>query len=236
MIYDFTNTSIVIPFYQAYNSIRFVITQCLALDPNIGIIIVDDGSEPPLILSSDNSRIQILRNETNSGKGVSLQKGIDFAFSNNKNAVICIDADGQHPVEKIKDILEFANSSDVDLILGNRINRLFNMPIDRVLSNLFSSVLLSVITFRHLPDVQCGFRFIALKRWKQLNCNTKRFEWESQVLLQAIWNRWRIAFIPIPTLYLHLDKSNIQRWSDTIRFLKMVFSECWKYYFRREYL
>lgn len=234
MKYDFSNTPIVIPFYQCHSTIHGLIDACLSLDKNSQIIIVDDGSQPPLTLTKDVSNVILLRNEKNLGKGASLQKAIDYAFHQNKSAVICMDADGQHSVDHLVNFFNYANQNEVDLLIGNRVKRFLKMPIDRYLSNLFSSIVLSVILLRFLPDVQCGYRFIALNKWAQLKCDTSRFEWEGQVILQAAWNNWNIAFIPIPTLYFNVEKSQIRRLGDTFRYIKMVVSECWKRFFPRD--
>lgn len=225
MKYNFENISLVIPTNQSYDTLCNLFDQCFQLSSKVSLIVVDDGSNPPIVLKGTHSSIVLIRNSLNLGKGASLKIGIEKAISLRKQGVVCLDADGQHPPELIPKFLKFANDNQSDLVIGNRLNRLKFMPIDRWLSNTFTSLFLSILTFKHLPDIQCGFRFISLTQWNSIKADTNGFEWEVQFLIQAIKHKWNIAFLPIPTVYLKIGKSSIRKVHDTALFLKMMYKE-----------
>lgn len=56
----------------------------------------------------------------NLGVGGALQCGFNYAVRNNFEAVIQLDADGQHPVDVIPQLIDSANFSNADIVLGSR--------------------------------------------------------------------------------------------------------------------
>ncbi len=163
----------------------------------------------------------ILRLPINQGKGAALRLGFERLIADGFDAVITLDADGQHPPEFIPRFIALAEQSRADLVVGDRLSDMTGMPWDRRCSNRLSTFVMECIAFRKLHDVQCGFRWMRLSRWSELHVDGNRFDFEPQLILQGVWKKWRLAFVPIPTIYLHSD-SSIHRIPDTIRFLRMI--------------
>ena len=70
-----------------------------------GLTIVDDGSEPRVARELDriaeDPRVQLVRVPERLGKGAALRTGIAAALEHEPEAVLLLDADGQHPAESI---------------------------------------------------------------------------------------------------------------------------------------
>lgn len=106
------------------------------------VLYVDDGSvdATPAILKSlveNDSRIGLLRLSRNFGKDVALSAGLDHADS---DAVICLDADLQHPPEKIH-LLVDGWLEGYDVVYGVRQSRRDESLPRRTASRLFYKIL-----------------------------------------------------------------------------------------------
>src|SRR3989338_1111228 len=93
------------------------------------------------------------------------------------------------------------------------------MPRLRVITNRLMSRLLSKKTGQHIPDTQCGFRFIRTGLLAKMQLSTSRYEIESEMLIQAARLGSRIDSIPIKSIYSG-QASRINPFVDTLRFIR----------------
>ncbi|MCX7994831.1 MAG: glycosyltransferase family 2 protein [candidate division WOR-3 bacterium] len=216
---------VVIPAYNAEKSIGPLIEGLLALGfCREALIIVDDGSKDNTVMVAEGYKVDILRNNRNIGKGFSLNRGFQRAISKGLKKVFTIDADGQHRVADIKEFLKIKN--EYDLIIGTRLKNSPDMPFIRRLVNRVTSLVISLLSKRYIPDVQSGFRLIDLSIFNRIILKTKNFQTESELVYKAVKNGYRIGFVPIATLY-NSEKSYIMPVIDTIRFINMAVRFLW---------
>jgi glycosyltransferase involved in cell wall biosynthesis len=99
----------------------------------------------------------------NLGVGGALQCGFNYAIRNNFEAVIQLDADGQHPVDVIPKLIDSANFSNADIVLGSRfLHSTIGMEISK--SRRIAMWILRVFASRacktKISDSSSGFRLI----------------------------------------------------------------------------
>ena len=83
--------SLIIPIYNEERTLSALLKKLDRLGNNIEIIIIDDGSDDGTkIMLKNQKRLNVLRNESNIGKGASIKKGLEIA--KNKN-IILMDGD-----------------------------------------------------------------------------------------------------------------------------------------------
>ena len=87
---------------------------------------VDDGSEPATgarlaRLGAEHERVQILRHETNQGKGAAILPGIRATQRAGFTHALTVDADGQHPSKLIPAFIAVAQRRPDALIRGRPI-------------------------------------------------------------------------------------------------------------------
>lgn len=188
------------------------------------ILVVDDGSQPPIILPrTGRQRTTLIRHAHNRGKGAALKSGFHF-FLNRENVdvVVTLDADLQHPPEKIPEFLRSYQSGQFRLIGGYRPRSPRQMPLHRILSNSLTSLIISLLINQPVRDSQCGFRLIGTGILRELNLRENRFHLESELLIRAGWRKYKIGFVAIPTIYNN-QKSSIKNIADTLNFITMIF-------------
>lgn len=221
--------AILIPAYNEEKYIKKTIKRCLEILPDV--IVVDDGSKDLTYPIAKKAGALVLQHIINKGKGVALRTGFNHALDKNFHGVITIDADHQHNANEITKFIDFISSSkeDIDIILGNRMDNIKDMPWIRYIANKFTSWLISIRAGVKIPDVQSGFRYISKEVLKNVKTKTSRFETEPELVLRASLKGYKISSIPISTIYYKGIVSNVHPIKDAFMFLKMfVQSFFWK--------
>ena len=82
------------------------------------IIVVDDGSTDKTAACVQDTGIAVVRHDRNRGKGAALKTGFSVARTRKLKGVVTVDADRQHHVGEIANLLE--KRSEYDMIIGYR--------------------------------------------------------------------------------------------------------------------
>jgi len=214
--------AVILPAYNVSEKLRQTLATLLGVLKGAGeIIVVDDGSTDETAKVAREFKTVLLQHLENQGKGAALKTGFRYALSRGIRETVVLDADGQHDPRFVPKFLEMGRTGLFDLVLGVRNFDDGGMPRDRWLSNQLSSLVVSFFCGRRIPDSQCGYRFVHLGRYPFVPLRTKRFEFESELLIRYCQAGARIGFLRIPTIYKD-EPSSIRRLADTLRFLKML--------------
>ncbi len=95
------------------------------------------------------------------------------------------------------------------------------MPFVRKLTNRYMSWRISRACGQWIPDTQCGFRMIHREVLPRLFCESNNYDYETEMLLIAARAKFRIAAVPVSTVYGE-EKSKIHPVRDTIRFFQLM--------------
>jgi glycosyltransferase involved in cell wall biosynthesis len=217
----------IIPAWNEADRIGIIIEESKQFLP---VIVVDDGSSDETISVAEGAGATVVVHEENRGKGVALLTGFEYAFRHGFQAAITLDADGQHDPAEIPHFVRAYQEDLGDLIIGRRDFR--KMPLVRAFSNSFGSWLLSKVLASPILDNQSGYRLYSKNLVDALDPTAEGFEFEVEVIFQAVVKGLRIGWIPIRTIY-GIDKvSYFHPFHDSIKFLTTV----WKArQYRRQY-
>jgi glycosyltransferase involved in cell wall biosynthesis len=151
---------VVVPAYNEHSTVAQVVADITRLGHDC--LVVDDGSTDRTAEHARAAGADVLTLRTNRGVGGALQAGFRYAVEHGYDAVVQVDADGQHPVEHIGDLLEAAHHTGASLVVGNRFHRPCSYPISfprRRLIALFARLMSPHLGFRP-SDPTSGFRVI----------------------------------------------------------------------------
>ncbi len=213
--------SAIIPAYNVEKTISQVIYGVNQFIDLHDIIVIDDGSIDATGEKIKKTGVVLLKNISNKGKGFSLKKGYQYVVKKKYQAAICLDADLQHVPEDIPKFLDSFKKNNVDLILGSRMHDVSTMPWDRQFSNQTTSLLISLFTGLRVRDSQSGYRLIKTDVLRKINLVSNKYETESELLVKALKNKFKICHVPIRTIY-NDQPSHINRFVDAWRFVKIV--------------
>lgn len=185
------------------------------------VVVVDDGSTDATAAEARGAGAVVISHERNRGKGAALNTGFFHAREHGFEAVVTMDADGQHDPADIPALVEEYRRSGAQVVIGNRMGDPRRMPLVRRLTNRYMSWLLSRRMGQRMPDTQCGFRLYKLSALPVAIPASSRFAAESEILLLLARRGTRMSSAPIRVIYGD-EKSKIRPVRDTVRFVKML--------------
>lgn len=185
------------------------------------VVVVDDGSPDETAAAAERAGAVALRHQRNQGKGAAIQTGLDYLLGTVVEWFFLLDGDGQHDPAEIPQFLAVAERTGAELVVGNRMNDLSAMPLIRRWTNQFMSWQIGAVCGQRLPDSQCGFRLVRRELIPLLMKCSTGFDFETETLLLACRHGYRIAFVPIRTIYRD-ETSKIRPVRDTIRYFRLM--------------
>jgi glycosyltransferase involved in cell wall biosynthesis len=112
------NVLVVVPAFNEAASISNVINELRS--HHYHILVVSDGSTDLTTQVARANGARVLDLPINLGVGGALRAGFRFAVAENYSAVVQVDADGQHPINEITDLISAANAHQAHMVIGSR--------------------------------------------------------------------------------------------------------------------
>lgn len=227
---------IVIPCYKASGLINSVIQRIIDTTNKINniatikIYLINDCCPQNSWQEVDKKfDIKIIHHSRNLGVGYASKSGFYEALKDNCEAVIKIDADGQHPPEYLAEIIPFIISrseNEMFLLKGSRYcfrNRFTKIPIMRRIGSLILEPIARVgLNCRGLTDIANGFiatNSLTLNYLLSVNTNTQifsRYLFESSLLEKSCSLKCQIYQFPMAANYG-------ENWITSMESNKMIF-------------
>lgn len=190
------------------------------------VIVVDDGSSDDTAALAEAAGACLLRQTVNQGKGVALWLGMREALAQGADAVITLDADGQHCPEDIPKLLAVTQHQADRLIIAARLEHRERAPSLRRFANGMADFWISWAAGYPIRDTQSGFRLYPatfLRRADAPAGERRGFAFESALLIQAAQLGCYPVMVAIKTLYLPQGRpSHYRPWRDTGRIIVLV--------------
>ena len=168
---------------------------------HVRVLVVDDGSADDTAARAREAGAEVIEQRPNQGKGAALRAGFRQALGEGAEAILTLDADGQHDPAEIPAFLA-AWSADPrpDLVVGRR--SFGEMPPVRRLSNVLGGRAFSWAVGRPIPDNQSGYRLVSRQLAEAtLASDEPGFAFEVEQITTCIRMGGTIAWVPIRTIY-----------------------------------
>ena len=206
-----------IPAYEESPRIGAVVEAALRRLP---VVVVDDGSTDDTAARAEAAGATVLGQIPNAGKGAALRRGFRHALDAGADAVVTLDADGQHDPAEISLFVDAFLARRAELIIGQR--DFSQMPPVRRMANVLGGATLSVALGRGVPDNQSGFRLIARQLMRAMLASVESgFEFEVEMIARCIALGLPIEWVPIRTIYAG-EPSHIQPLAHFTEFLRVT--------------
>ena len=177
---------------------------------HLPVVVVDDGSTDDTATQAEAAGATVIRQVPNQGKGAALRAGFRHALDRGADAVVTLDADGQHDPDEIPAFLAAFERDRPELVIGRR--DFSQMPPVRRLSNTLGGWVFSAAVGRGVPDNQSGYRLIGRRLMRALlDSDESGFEFEVEMIARCIALGLPIAWVPIRTIYAG-EPSHIRPW------------------------
>jgi glycosyltransferase involved in cell wall biosynthesis len=188
---------------------------------HLPVLVVDDGSTDDTAARAEAAGAVVLPQRPNQGKGAALRMGFRRALDEGYDAVVTLDADGQHDPDEIPRFLAaFAGGDEAlagasgpagpaavaasgprpELVIGRR--DFGQMPPVRRLSNTLGGAAFSWAVGRPIPDNQSGYRLLGRRLMAAMVASRESgFEFEVEMIAVCIRRGWTLGWVPISTIY-----------------------------------
>ncbi len=221
---DWKNTAVIVPIYNSSKYLEELFRRIFEYFPAESVFAINDASTDNSARICEMSGVKLINIPINKGKGNALNIGFEKAITDGFKFAFSIDSDLQHKPEDFPGFLEKQNKDEIDLLIGRRIFSNNKMPFARTCSNSITSKIVSIITKQKILDSQCGFRLYNLDSIKDFKFRTKRYQFETEVILKLAKAGGKTGFIDIETIY-DGQKSYISHLRDIKNFIKIVVYE-----------
>ncbi|MEU7525246.1 glycosyltransferase family 2 protein [Saccharothrix sp. NPDC042600] len=155
---DLRRVLVVLPALNEENNIDKIIAEVLAELPDVGVLVVDDGSTDRTAARAREAGAQVARLAVNLGVGGAMRTGFRYAVRHGYDVVVQVDADGQHNPAEVPELLRVLG--EADLVIGARFAGKgdYKARGPRRWAMKVFSLVLSWISGQKLTDVTSGFK------------------------------------------------------------------------------
>ena len=190
-----------IPAFNEEKNIATIITKLADITDTI--IVCNDGSSDLTLDIAKKMGVFVINHEKNLGYGAAIRSIFLKAKEMNGDVLVTFDADGQHRIDDIKNVIKPIVNQEADLVIGSRFLDESEKEIPQ-----YRKVGIKVITKitnssikEQLTDSQSGFRAYSKKVIAELNPSELGMGISTEILIKASSKKFRITEVPIKILY-----------------------------------
>ncbi|RDI18692.1 glycosyl transferase family 2 [Lentzea flaviverrucosa] len=155
---DLRRVLIVLPALNEEHNIEKVIAEVKAALPDVGVLVVDDGSTDQTSLRARESGARVARLAVNLGVGGAMRTGFRYAVRNGFEVVVQVDSDGQHNPAHVPDLLRELEQADIAIGARFAGKGDYKARGPRRWAMKLFAVVISAISGTKLTDVTSGFK------------------------------------------------------------------------------
>ena len=203
--------------YNAATTIEKVLSRIprTLQNQDVEVLIIDDSSKDDTFLNglryqqrNAAFKITVLRTPQNQGYGGNQKLGYRYAIDNGFDIVALVHGDGQYAPEKLPELLAPFTRNETDAVFGSRMidkqaARRGGMPIYKWIGNQILTAFQNRMLGTKLSEFHTGYRLYSTAALAQIpfEKNTDDFHFDTEIIIQFILKKLRIAELAIPTFY-----------------------------------
>jgi len=218
---------IVIPYYNHPGAIAQVVASLRPL--GLPCRIVDDGSDAQSrqVLADIATRerwVTVQQLPANRGKGAAVMAGCDAALEAGFTHALQIDADGQHDVTTVPELLEHSRRHPGAMITGQAVYD-ESVPRARHYGRYLTHVWVWINTLSlEIRDSMCGLRVYPLSAacsiWRQQRVG-QRMDFDTEILVRLSWSGVPVISVPTRVSYPRDGVSHFRMFEDNLFISRM---------------
>lgn len=194
---------VIVPAFNESSTITKVLADLTASLYNV--IVVDDGSSDDTALKVLQFPVTLLRHICNLGQGAALQTGISYVVGlPQARFIVTFDADGQHNVNDIPNLIEPLKADTHDVVLGSRFLRkgdAQNIKFLKRLTLVLALAFTKLSTGLNITDTHNGFRAFTHEAAAKISLTQNGMAHSSEILNQIASRKFRYCEVPVTIVY-----------------------------------
>lgn len=172
-------------------------------DRSVRVIVVDDGSTDDTATIAAEAGADVITSRLNRGKGHALRLGMERLDQTDLDALVWMDADGQHQPDALPKITDSVLQGDADMVVGSRYLRRSKSkaPLNRRLVRWAVIESITRISGIRLTDPFSGYRCFSPAAVEAVALRGNRYECELEAFFCVAWSGLVIEEVAIPRIY-----------------------------------
>ena len=189
-----------IPAFNEEKNIAKIITRLKKITNSI--IVCDDGSSDMTSEIANNLGVIVVKHEKNTGYGAAINTIFQRAKDIETEILVTFDADGQHRVEEIGEVINPIQENIADIVIGSRfLQKNDQVPGYRKIGIKAITKVTNASINQKLTDSQSGFRAYNKKVLQNIFPSDKGMGISTEILIKASQKNFRITEVPVTILY-----------------------------------
>lgn len=190
----------VIPAYNEAENIGRVLKE-IKKDVNYAdILVVNDCSKDNTKKIVTENNVRCITNIFNMKYAMAVQTGIKYAYDNDYDFVIQMDADGQHIAKEAEKLYKTMKESKADIVIGSRylIDTGYPCPKFRRLGTKIFELLIKLLCHKKIADPLSGFQCLnkrVIKKYAQMG-NYPEYP-DANLIIEMLRNGYNIIEVPV---------------------------------------
>ncbi len=199
---------VVMPAYNAAQTLKLTYDEVMEEDIVDGVILVDDASsDETSAIARSLPRTKVIVHEKNSGYGANQKTCYRMALDEGADIVIMVHPDYQYTPRLIPALVALIANGLYHCVLGSRILGGYahksGMPLWKYIANRFLTLAENILLGAKLSEYHTGYRAFSRELLEKLPLseNSNDFVFDNQMLLQILWLGYVVAEVSCPTKY-----------------------------------
>ena len=186
----------------AFNEAETIAEVVAGVRPHVDlVIVVDDGSGDGTSDLARRAGAEVLSHPQNRGKGQAVRTGLAEILTRDYSHVLMLDGDMQHRPDEAPRLLDAAQKTGAELVVGERQFRRDEMPASRYHANRIGSRALSGFMGVRLGDTQCGYRVFRTDVLRRMKLRATGYDIETEMLVKVGRLGGHIEHVPVTAVY-----------------------------------
>jgi len=190
-----------IPAFNEEKNIASIISKLMNITDTI--IVCNDGSSDLTSKIAEKMGAVVINHEKNLGYGGAIRSIFLKAKEMDGDVLVTFDADGQHRIEDIQNVINPILNDESDLVIGSRFldESEKEVPHYRKVGIKVITKITNASIKKQLTDSQSGFRAYSKKVVNELNPSELGMGISTEILIKASSREFRISEVPIKIMY-----------------------------------
>ena len=188
----------IIPAYNEVKSLPSVLESIpnSILDTRVSKIVIDDGSSDETYKIAIDSTAYCLKHESNLGQGSAILTGLNFISKHSPKIIVTFDADGQHDVKDLVNLIKPVIENECDMAIGSRfIGSQEYVNTERLIGIHFFTNLINFLCKCDISDCTNGLRAFSPKILTKIKLKERTYS-APEILIETVLKGFRIKNIP----------------------------------------